>query len=75
MKRVSSAVMAKRFSAYCDTALNAPVVITKNGRDRLVLLSVDEYNYLIDLIEEHRGRAEDSDVRLRSLARVDQSAT
>jgi PHD/YefM family antitoxin component YafN of YafNO toxin-antitoxin module len=75
MKRVSSAVMAKRFSAYCDTALNAPVVITKNGRDRLVLLSVDEYNYLIDLIEEQRGRAGDADVRLRSLARVDQSVT
>ena len=55
MKRVSSAAMAKHFSAYCDSALNAPIVITKNGRDRLVLLGVDEYNYLIDLVEKNGG--------------------
>lgn len=52
LKRVSSADMAKRFSAYCDQALNAPIVVTKNGRDRLVMLSVDEFNFLQDLVEK-----------------------
>ncbi len=52
MKKVTSADMARRFSEYCDLALNEPVVITKNGRERLVLLSVDEFNYLRDLVAE-----------------------
>ncbi len=51
LKRVSSAEMAKRFSAYCDLALNAPIIVTKNGRDRLVVLSIDEFNFLRDLVE------------------------
>jgi len=52
LKRVSSAEMAKRFSAYCDLALNAPIIVTKNGRDRLVVLSIDEFNFLRDLVEQ-----------------------
>jgi len=52
MKRVSSAEMAKQFSMYCDFALSAPLVITKNGRDRLVVLSIDEYNFLQDLVQK-----------------------
>ena len=52
MKKVSSAEMAKRFSMYCDLALNAPIVVTKNGRDRLVMLGVDEYNFLRDLVQK-----------------------
>ncbi|ARN79811.1 type II toxin-antitoxin system Phd/YefM family antitoxin [Methylocystis bryophila] len=51
LKRVSSAEMAKRFSAYCDLALNAPIIVTKNGRDRLVVLSIDEFNFLRDFVE------------------------
>ena len=51
LKRVSSAEMAKRFSAYCDLALNAPIIVTKNGRDRLVVLSIDEFSFLRDLVE------------------------
>jgi len=52
MKRVSSAEMAKRFSAYCDMALNAPIVVTKNGRERLVVLSIDEFNFLREMTEK-----------------------
>jgi PHD/YefM family antitoxin component YafN of YafNO toxin-antitoxin module len=44
--------MAKRFSAYCDMALNAPIVVTKNGRDRLVVLSIDEFNFLREAVEK-----------------------
>jgi PHD/YefM family antitoxin component YafN of YafNO toxin-antitoxin module len=41
--RVTTAEFIKRYGALADRALNEPVTITKNGRDRLVLLSVDEY--------------------------------
>jgi PHD/YefM family antitoxin component YafN of YafNO toxin-antitoxin module len=44
--RVTTAEFIKRYGALADRALNEPVTITKNGRDRLVLLSVDEYTRL-----------------------------
>jgi hypothetical protein len=72
LKRVSSAEMAKRFSAYCDLALNAPVIVTKNGRDRLVVLSIDEFNFLRDLVERSgavQAREEAYSGRSRLLAK------
>lgn len=63
MKKVSSAEMAKRFSMYCDLALNAPIVVTKNGRDRLVMLGVDEYNFLQDLVKKSGEPAAKSPAR------------
>ena len=41
--RVITAEFIKGYGTLADRALNEPVTITKNGRDRLVLLSVDEY--------------------------------
>jgi PHD/YefM family antitoxin component YafN of YafNO toxin-antitoxin module len=41
--RVSSAEFLKNYGALTDKALSEPVTITRNGRDRLVVLSVDEY--------------------------------
>ena len=50
--RVSSGDLIRKFSQFCDVALRDPVIVTKNGRDRLVLLSIDEYNHLRDLLEK-----------------------
>ena len=58
MKRVTSSEAARNFSQLSDLALAGPVVVTKNGRDRLVMLGVDEYNFLIDTIDEFAGRDE-----------------
>lgn len=44
--RVSAADFIKNFGTLIDRALIDPVTITKNGRDRLVVLSVDEYQRL-----------------------------
>ncbi len=44
--RVSTAEFIKRYGSLADRALSEPVTITKNGRDRLVLLSADEYSRL-----------------------------
>lgn len=49
MQRVTSAEFVRRFSAFCDEALSEPVVLTRNGRDRLVIASIDQYRHLLSL--------------------------
>lgn len=44
--RVSSAELVRNFSELADQALAEPLIITKNGRDRLVLLAVEDYHRL-----------------------------
>lgn len=44
--KVSSAEFIKNYGTLADKALQEPVTITRNGRDRLVLLSSDEYERL-----------------------------
>jgi PHD/YefM family antitoxin component YafN of YafNO toxin-antitoxin module len=44
--KVSTADFIKNYGTLADKALNEPVVITKNGRDRLVVLSAEEYTRL-----------------------------
>ncbi len=41
--KVSTAEFIKNYDMLADKALNEPVVITKNGRDRFVMLSAEEY--------------------------------
>jgi PHD/YefM family antitoxin component YafN of YafNO toxin-antitoxin module len=42
----SAGELVREFSHYSDLALAQPVVVTKNGRPRNVLLSVEEYERL-----------------------------
>jgi prevent-host-death family protein len=44
--KISSAEFQKKFGVLADKALTEPVTITRNGRDRLVLLSIEEYERL-----------------------------
>jgi prevent-host-death family protein len=44
--RVSSAEFLKKYGELTDKALSEPLTITRNGRDRLVLLSAEEYSRL-----------------------------
>lgn len=41
--KVTTADFIKNYGTLADKALIEPVTITKNGRDRLVMLSADEY--------------------------------
>ena len=41
--KVTTADFIKNYGTLADRALTEPVTITKNGRDRLVILSADEY--------------------------------
>lgn len=44
--RVSAAEFHRNVGRYQDVALTRPVAITKNGRERTVLISADEYGRL-----------------------------
>jgi len=44
--RVSTADFIKHYGQLADRALSEPVTITKNGHDRLVVLSAAEYERL-----------------------------
>lgn len=41
--RVTSAEFVRNFSELSDQALAEPLTITKNGRDRLVVIAAEEY--------------------------------
>lgn len=41
--KVTTAEFIKNYGTLADKALAEPVTITKNGRDRLVVISADEY--------------------------------
>ena len=38
--------LVRQFSHYSDVALGQPVVVTRNGRPRNILISVEEYERL-----------------------------
>lgn len=41
--KVTTADFIKNYGSLADKALTEPVTITKNGRDRLVVISAEEY--------------------------------
>ncbi len=43
MKSVTSAEFQRHFGRYQDEALIHPISITRNGRERVVMISADEY--------------------------------
>ena len=46
MITVTAAEFQRHFGRYQDEALTQPVAITRNGRERVVMISVDEYRRL-----------------------------
>lgn len=46
MPTVTSAEFQRHFGRYQDVALTEPVTVTRNGRERLVVLSTEEYRRL-----------------------------
>jgi prevent-host-death family protein len=43
VSKVAAAAISKNFGAYQDDALREPVIITRNGRPRTVLMAYDDY--------------------------------
>ena len=73
MRRVSSADLIRNFSRYSDLALREPVIVTKNGRERLVLVSVEEFNLLQHVSAAYEDEKDRRDFTARSTARVRRS--
>jgi len=46
MIRVSSTEFGKELGRYQDMALHEPVIVTRNGRDRTVVISAEEFKRL-----------------------------
>ena len=61
MTRVSATDFKNNIGAYSDAAMSEPVIITSHHRDRLVLLSADEYRRLTGTSE---GITDDDKVRI-----------
>jgi hypothetical protein len=45
-KRVSTVDLLRNFGLHSDAALAGPIILTKSGRDRLVLMSIEQYEVL-----------------------------
>jgi len=52
MTRVTATEFKNNIGAFSDAAMNEPVIITSHQRDRLVLLSADEYRRLTAFVTE-----------------------
>ncbi|MDI6026417.1 type II toxin-antitoxin system Phd/YefM family antitoxin [Corticibacterium sp. UT-5YL-CI-8] len=46
MLKVSAAEFQRNIGRYQDLALTQPIVVTRNGRERTVMISTEEYNRL-----------------------------
>jgi prevent-host-death family protein len=70
--RVTTADFIKHYGRLADRALSEPVTITKNGHDRLVVLSAEEYERLKrrDRRVVRAGDLTDEEIALISRAEV-----
>jgi hypothetical protein len=70
--KVTAADYIKNYGSLADRALSEPVTITKNGRDRLVILSAEEYRRLSrrDRRVIRAGELTDGEVALIARAEV-----
>jgi hypothetical protein len=55
MRSISSADLVRSFSVHSDAALSEPIVITRNGRARLVMMSIVLFRELLARATEKDG--------------------
>ena len=68
MLTVSAAEFQRHFGRYQDEALKQPLSITRNGRERLIVLAVDEYQRLKRRDREVLAVGDLSDADLAAIA-------
>ena len=73
MPKVSSTDLSNKLGQYQDEALVRPVIITKNNRDRLVMLSIEEYRRLKQLDRKALFVEELTDADLEAISRAEVS--
>ena len=73
MPKVSSTDLSNKLGQYQDEALKRPLIITKNNRDRLVMMSIEEYRRLKQLDRKALFVEELSDAELEAINRAEVS--
>ena len=68
MLTVSAAEFQRHFGRYQDEALKQPVSVTRNGRERLIVLAVKEYQRLKRRDREVLSVGDLSDADLAAIA-------
>lgn len=68
MVRITSAEFQKNIGRYQDLALTQPVTVTRNGRDRTVILSAEEYARLKRRDRQVLGAADFTDAEIEAIA-------
>ncbi len=63
--RISAAEFVRQFGRRCDDALAEPVIITRNGHDRLVVMSFAMYRELANPKPLDRKQAGNAQRRAR----------
>lgn len=72
--RVSTAEFIKQYGSLADRALAEPITITKNGRDRLVVISAREYARLKRRDREVLGIGDFSEADIAAIERSEPPA-
>lgn len=70
MIKVSSGELQRKIGHFQDMALVEPVTITNNGRDRLVMMSVEEYRRLKRRDRQVMGLEDFSEADVEALRKV-----
>jgi prevent-host-death family protein len=68
METTTSAEFQRKIGHYQDRALVEPVMVTRNGRERVVLLSADEFKRLKRRDREALRTEDLTDVELAAIA-------
>ena len=68
--KVSAAEFQRNIGRYQDVALRQPVVVTRNGRERTVLISTEEYHRLKRRDREVLGLEDFSDADIEALEKA-----
>jgi len=71
MITVSAADFQRHFGRYQDEALVQPVAITRNGRERLVVISTEEYRRLKRRSRDVLRAGDLTDAELDQIAQTD----
>lgn len=72
--RVSSAEFLKSYGSLSDKALSEPITITRNGRDRLVLVSAEEFERISRYAPRSRSIEDLTDQEMAMIASARVSA-
>jgi prevent-host-death family protein len=74
MLTVSSAEFQRHFGTYQDKALAEPVAITRNGRERLIVMAADEYRRLMRRARQVLPVEALSDADLEAIAQTEMAS-